>query len=44
MAGVGLQAGFSDLRSAGLRPIAAGALQWVFLSALSFSLATWLVG
>jgi uncharacterized integral membrane protein (TIGR00698 family) len=44
MAGVGLQAGFADLRSAGLRPIAAGALQWVFLSALSLSLATWLVG
>jgi uncharacterized integral membrane protein (TIGR00698 family) len=44
MAGVGLQAGFSDLRSAGLRPIAAGALQWVFLSALSLTLATWLVG
>jgi uncharacterized integral membrane protein (TIGR00698 family) len=44
MAGVGLQAGFSDLRSAGLRPIAAGALQWVFLSALSLALASWLVG
>lgn len=44
MAGVGLQAGFSDLRSAGLRPIAAGALQWGFLSALSFTLATWLCG
>jgi uncharacterized integral membrane protein (TIGR00698 family) len=44
MAGVGLQAGFSDLRSAGLRPIAAGALQWVFLSALSLTLAVWLVG
>ena len=44
MAGVGLQAGFSDLLSAGLRPIAAGALQWVFLSALSLALASWLVG
>jgi uncharacterized integral membrane protein (TIGR00698 family) len=44
MAGVGLQAGFSDLRSAGLKPIAAGALQWVFLSGLSLALATWLVG
>jgi uncharacterized integral membrane protein (TIGR00698 family) len=44
MAGVGLQAGFSDLRSAGLRPIAAGALQWGFLSALSLALATWLCG
>ena len=44
MAGVGLQAGFSDLRRAGLRPIAAGALQWVFLAALSFTLASWLVG
>ena len=44
MAGVGLQAGVSDLRRAGLRPIAAGALQWVFLAALSFTLASWLVG
>jgi uncharacterized integral membrane protein (TIGR00698 family) len=43
MAGVGLQAGFSDLRSAGLRPIAAGAVQWGVLSALSYTLATWLV-
>ena len=42
MAGVGLQAGFSDLRRAGLRPIAAGALQWGALSALSLGLATWL--
>jgi uncharacterized integral membrane protein (TIGR00698 family) len=42
MAGVGLQTGFSDLRSAGLRPIAAGALQWLFLATLAYGLATWL--
>ena len=42
MAGVGLQAGFHDLRSAGLRPIAAATLQWAFLAALSFALARWL--
>jgi uncharacterized integral membrane protein (TIGR00698 family) len=42
MAGVGLQTGFSDLRSAGLRPIAAGALQWLFLATLSYALAAWL--
>ncbi len=38
MAGVGLQTGFGDLRSAGLRPIAAGAAQWAFLAALSYGL------
>ncbi|MBI1797453.1 MAG: putative sulfate exporter family transporter [Candidatus Eisenbacteria bacterium] len=42
MAGVGLQTGFADLRSAGLRPIAAGAAQWVFLSLVSYGLALWL--
>jgi uncharacterized integral membrane protein (TIGR00698 family) len=42
MAGVGLQTGFSDLRDAGLRPIAAGAVQWLFLAALSYALAAWL--
>ncbi len=42
MAGVGLQTGFSDLKEAGLRPIAAGALQWAFLAALSLVLARWL--
>src|SRR5262245_39405627 len=42
MAGVGLQTGFSELRSAGARPIAAAALQWVFLSTLSYLLASWL--
>ncbi len=42
MAGVGLQTGFSDLRAAGVRPIAAGALQWLFLAAVSFALAAWL--
>lgn len=42
MAGVGLQTGFSDLRGAGLRPIAAGAAQWIFLATLSYALAVWL--
>jgi uncharacterized integral membrane protein (TIGR00698 family) len=44
MAGVGLQTGFSDLRAAGMRPIAAGALQWLFLATLSYALARWLCG
>ena len=44
MAGVGLQTGFSDLRSAGAAPIAAGALQWAFLATLSYGLARWLCG
>jgi uncharacterized integral membrane protein (TIGR00698 family) len=39
MAGVGLQTGFGDLREAGWRPIAAGALQWAFLATLSLALA-----
>jgi uncharacterized integral membrane protein (TIGR00698 family) len=39
MAGVGLQTGFHDLRAAGVRPIAAGVAQWVFLAALSYALA-----
>ncbi len=43
MAGVGLQTGFSDLRAAGARAIAAGVLQWVFLAALSYGLAVWLL-
>ncbi len=42
MAGVGLQTGFSDLKEAGLKPIAAGAAQWVFLATLSYVLAVWL--
>jgi uncharacterized integral membrane protein (TIGR00698 family) len=42
MAGVGLQTGFSDLRAAGLRPVAAGALQWLFLAAVAYALAAWL--
>jgi len=42
MAGVGLQTGFSDLRSAGARPILAGVLQWLFLATLSYTLAAWL--
>jgi uncharacterized integral membrane protein (TIGR00698 family) len=41
MAGVGLQTGFHDLRHAGLRPIAAGALQWAFLALVSYALARW---
>jgi len=44
MAGVGLQTGFADLRAAGLRPVAAGAAQWAFLSALSYGLARWMCG
>ncbi len=44
MAGVGLVTGFGDLRAAGIRPIAAGAAQWVFLSSLSFGLARLLCG
>lgn len=39
MAGVGLQTGFQDLRKAGLRPIAAGAAQWVFLGITAYALA-----
>jgi uncharacterized integral membrane protein (TIGR00698 family) len=42
MAGVGLQTGLGDLRDAGLRPILAGALQWIFLSSVSLALARWL--
>jgi uncharacterized integral membrane protein (TIGR00698 family) len=44
MAGVGLQTGFSDLREAGLRPIAAGVLQWLFLALVAYGLAVWLCG
>ena len=42
MAGVGLQTGFSELRAAGFRPIAAGTAQWAFLSSVSYALARWL--
>jgi uncharacterized membrane protein YadS len=42
MAGVGLVTGFRDLRVAGVRPIAAGAAQWVVLAGVSFGLA-WLL-
>jgi len=42
MAGVGLQTGFHDVREAGIRPIAAATLQWVFLASVSLALATWL--
>jgi uncharacterized integral membrane protein (TIGR00698 family) len=41
MAGVGLQTGFADVRDAGPASIAAGALQWLLLAALSFTLASW---
>ena len=44
MAGVGLQTGFSDLRSAGVRPIAAGVVQWLFLATVAYLLAMWLCG
>jgi uncharacterized integral membrane protein (TIGR00698 family) len=44
MAGVGLQTSFAEIRSAGARPIAAGALQWAFLAVLSYGLAWWLCG
>src|SRR4029077_394368 len=44
MAGVGLQTGFGDLKDAGIRPIAAGALQWVMLSTLAYGLAWWWCG
>ncbi len=42
MAGVGLQTGFADLKAAGLKPIAAGALQWGALATLSYGMARWL--
>lgn len=44
MAGVGLQTGFADLRDAGLKPIAAGAAQWIFLAVIAYVLAVWLCG
>jgi len=44
MAGVGLQTGFGDLREAGVRPVLAGAIQWVLLAAVSYALAAWLCG
>lgn len=43
MAGVGLQTRFSDLASAGARPILVGAAQWVFLAAVAYGLARLLV-
>lgn len=43
MAGVGLVTRFADLRDAGLKPIAAGAAQWLFLAGLSYGLARVLV-
>jgi uncharacterized integral membrane protein (TIGR00698 family) len=39
MAGVGLQTGLNDLRIAGAKPILAGALQWLVLSAVALGLA-----
>ena len=44
MAGVGLQTGFGDLKAAGLRPIAAGAAQWLFLAVLAYALARLWIG
>ena len=44
MAGVGLVTGFGDLRAAGIRPILAGAAQWLFLATVSFGLARALCG
>ena len=43
MAGVGLQTGFKDLREAGIRPLVVGTLQWIFLSALAYGLASLVV-
>lgn len=40
MAGVGLQTSFTEIRRAGLAPIAAGAAQWLLLALLSGVLAT----
>ena len=40
MAGVGLQTGFGDLKAAGVRPILAGALQWLFLASVAYGLAS----
>lgn len=42
MAGVGLQAGFKELRGAGWRPLLAGALQWVLIAAVALVLTKWL--
>lgn len=42
MAGVGLQIGLADIRSAGWKPLLAGTLQWAFLSVGSLLLARWL--
>lgn len=39
MAGVGLHTSFGEIRAAGIRPIAAGAAQWVFLALLAYGLA-----
>ncbi len=39
MAGVGLQIRFGELRAAGVRPLAAGAAQWVFLALVAYGLA-----
>jgi uncharacterized integral membrane protein (TIGR00698 family) len=42
MAGVGLQTSFADIARAGLRPLAAGISQWVFLAVVAYALAAWL--
>jgi uncharacterized integral membrane protein (TIGR00698 family) len=40
MAGVGLQTGFSDLKKAGVMALVVGFAQWLFLSIITFALAT----
>ncbi len=42
MAGVGLQTGFNDVRSAGMKPIVVGAAQWAVLAISAYALAMWL--
>lgn len=44
MAGVGLHTGIADLRAAGMRPLAAGLLQWIVVAALSLGMAVGVAG
>jgi len=44
MAGVGLQTSFADIAQAGLRPLAVGVAQWLFLAVVAYGLAVWLCG
>jgi uncharacterized integral membrane protein (TIGR00698 family) len=39
MAGVGLQTRFGELRAAGVKPLLAGAAQWLFLATVAYGLA-----